>query len=192
LVERPQVHLVPPEPALSDGVVTLRPWVEQDVPALARAIDGDEEITSWLDMIPQPYTEADAAAYIGAACAQWRDGAHAAFAVTDAGDGELLGSVGLRVVDAADRIGEIGYWTAAAARGRGATTRAVRLVATWAIREHGFERVQLRADVLNVASCRVAEKAGFTREGVIRSAHWTPRQRRRFDWAMYSLLPGEL
>jgi len=53
-------------------------------------------------------------------------------------------------------------------------------------------RVQLRADVENEASRRVAERAGFRLEGVLRAAHWSPRQQRRLDWAMYSLLPGEL
>jgi RimJ/RimL family protein N-acetyltransferase len=52
--------------------------------------------------------------------------------------------------------------------------------------------VQLRAEVGNVPSRRVAEKAGFQLEGVLRSAHWSPRLERRVDWAMYSLLPGEI
>jgi RimJ/RimL family protein N-acetyltransferase len=56
----------------------------------------------------------------------------------------------------------------------------------------GAARVQLRADVENVASRRVAEKAGFRLEGVLRSAHANPRLGRRQDWAMYSLLPREL
>ena len=55
-----------------------------------------------------------------------------------------------------------------------------------------FPSVQLRADPENHASCRVAEKAGFTLEGVLRSAHWNARLGRRQDWALYSLLPGEL
>jgi RimJ/RimL family protein N-acetyltransferase len=69
-------------------------------------------------------------------------------------------------------------------------TRALRLVSAHAF-EQGAARVQLRADPENVASCRVAEKAGFTREGVLRSAHWNPRLGRRQDWAMFSLLPSE-
>jgi RimJ/RimL family protein N-acetyltransferase len=38
----------------------------------------------------------------------------------------------------------------------------------------------------------VAEKAGFTREGVLRSAHFSERQARRVDWVMFSLLRSEL
>jgi RimJ/RimL family protein N-acetyltransferase len=77
-------------------------------------------------------------------------------------------------------------------RGRGYTTRALVLVARWALAQDDVARVQLRADPENVASCRVAEKAGFRREGVLRSFHWNSRLGRRQDYAVYSLLPGEL
>ena len=50
----------------------------------------------------------------------------------------------------------------------------------------------MRADIENIPSRRVAEKAGYTFEGVLRSAHWNARIGRRQDWALYSLLPGEL
>jgi RimJ/RimL family protein N-acetyltransferase len=77
-------------------------------------------------------------------------------------------------------------------RGRGIASRAVRLAARWALEDCGVARLQLRADVRNEPSQRVAEKAGFTREGVLRSSRYSARQGRRVDFAMYSLLPGEL
>jgi RimJ/RimL family protein N-acetyltransferase len=112
------------------------------------------------------------------------------FAVTDAGSGRVLGSIGLRW-DTPDSAAEVGYWIRRDARGRGLMTRAVVLVSQHAF-DAGAARVFLRADPENAASCRVAEKAGFMREGVMRSAHWNPRLGRRQDWAFYSLLPGEL
>ncbi len=78
------------------------------------------------------------------------------------------------------------------ARGRGLTGRAVLLVSRWSFDELGCERLQLRADADNVASQRVAEKTGFTREGVLRSVHFNPRQQRRVDFVMFSLLPSEI
>jgi RimJ/RimL family protein N-acetyltransferase len=167
----------------SDGVVTLRPWERRDADTLVDALDGDPEIARWLDQVPQPYRRSDALAYIGGL-------GESAFAITDADTGEVLGSVGVRFNETGD-VGEIGYWVRASARGRGAMTRAVRLVSRWAFRQ-GAARLQLRADVANLASRRVAEKAGFQLEGVLRSAHWNSRLGRRQDWAMYSLLPGEL
>jgi RimJ/RimL family protein N-acetyltransferase len=51
--------------------------------------------------------------------------------------------------------------------------------------------VQLRADVRNTASLRVAEKAGFTREGTLRASGVNAREGRRVDYAVFSLLPEE-
>jgi RimJ/RimL family protein N-acetyltransferase len=182
-----------PDPPLSDGVVTLRPWGRQDVDDLIACLDGEDEIVLWLDAIPQPYREAEANAWIEHAAAAWRDATSAPFAVTDRTSGQLIGSVGVGWVgDEEQRVGEVGYWMRKELRGRGLTTRAVLLASRWALRELGCERLQLRADRDNVPSQRVAEKAGFTREGVLRSVHFNARRNRRVDFVMFSLLPGEL
>jgi RimJ/RimL family protein N-acetyltransferase len=168
----------------TDGVVALRPWRREDADEIVACIDGDPEIARWLDQVPQPYRRADALGYIGGL-------GENAFAIVDARNGRLLGSVGVRFSEDGD-VGELGYWMRAGARGRGATTRAVVLASRWAFARDGVARLQLRADVENAGSRRVAEKAGYTLEGVLRSAHWNARLGRRQDWAMYSLLPGEL
>jgi RimJ/RimL family protein N-acetyltransferase len=172
--------------------VTLRPWRPEDVPALVACLDGDEEISRWLDMIPQPYTETDARAWVEAATSFWREGTSAPFAVIDAETGNVVGSIGLRWIPEEQGVGEIGYWVRREARGRGLTARAASLIARWAFDELGCERLQLRADELNVPSLRVAEKAGFHREGVLRSVHFNARQNRRVNFVMYSMLPSEL
>ena len=182
-----------PDPPLSDGVVTLRPWREDDVDALVACLDGEQEIARWLDAIPQPYREAEARSWLEHSSSAWQEGTSAPFAVTDATTSELVGSVGFGWVGERDQqVGEIGYWMRREARGRGLTTRAVRLVSKWALTELGWERLQLRADEENLPSQRVAEKAGFTREGVLRSVHFNARQDRRVDFVMFSLLPAEL
>ena len=168
---------------VSDQMVTLRPWREDDAEAIVECIDGDPEISQWLDQVPQPYTLADARAYIAGLGEQ-------AFAVTEAASDRVLGSTGLRMDD--DGVGEIGYWIRADARGHGVAARALVLLSRMALAREDVERVQLRADVDNVPSRRVAEKAGFRLDGVLRSAHWNARLARRQDWALYSLLPGDL
>ena len=172
------------EQSLTDGTVTLRSWSEHDLEAIVECIDGDPEISRWLDQVPQPYTHADARAYIEGLDRE------ESFAVTDAASGRVLGAIGLGHPQ--DGVSEIGYWIRADARGRGLTTVALALLARAALAREDVERVQLRADIDNVPSRRVAEKVGFRLEGVLRSAHWNPRLGRRQDWAMYSLLPGEL
>ena len=120
------------------------------------------------------------------------EGTGASFAVADPADGRLLGSLGLRLADLPDGVAEAGYWVAREARGRGVATHALRLAARWILEQGEVERLQLRADALNVPSQRVAEKAGFTREGVLRSLHYNPRLGRRVDFVMFSLLRSEL
>ena len=180
-----------PDPPLTDGVVTLRRWEAEDVTTLVECIDGDEQMSRWMDAIPQPYLDAEARGWIEQASSYWHSGTSAPFAVTDAETGAVLGGVGFGWVGD-ERVGEVGYWLRSEARGRGLTGRAVALVSRWAFAELGCERLQLRADADNVASQRVAEKAGFTREGVLRSVHFNPREQRRVDFVMFSLLPEEL
>jgi len=163
--------------------VTLRPWRESDVPAIVEACQ-DPEIPRWTS-VPSPYTEQDARDFVahGVPGREYQ----LQLAIVDADSDELLGSIGLFTHD--EGIGEVGYWMAAAARGRGAATRAVRLVVAWGFESYGYERIQLHTLPGNRASERVAEKAGFTREGVLRS--YAVMKGRRTDITMFSLLPGE-
>ena len=79
---------------------------------------------------------------------------------------------------------------APSARGRGLATAALRLVSRWALRDLGVARVQLTTHLDNAASQRAAERAGFQREGVLRS--WEELRGRRVDLVMYSLVAADL
>jgi RimJ/RimL family protein N-acetyltransferase len=108
------------------------------------------------------------------------------FAVTC--DGVLVGAIGMSVN--ANATGHVGYWCAREARGRGYATRALRLVCRFGFEDLRLGRMELITDPDNHASQRVATKAGFQREGVLRS-HLLHRDGRRRDSIMFSLLPGE-
>jgi ribosomal-protein-alanine N-acetyltransferase len=180
----------PPEPPLTDGVVTLRPWGEEgDVEALVDACN-DRAIAEFLDIIPQPYTKSDALAYIAITGEGWASGTTSNFAILT--DGPPIGSIGARRLPEPEDGVEVGYWVAAKARGQGLCTRALRLVSRWLLEDHGVMRLQLRADDENAASKKVAENAGFIREGVLRSSRYNARLDRRVDFVMYSLLPADL
>jgi RimJ/RimL family protein N-acetyltransferase len=180
---------LPSEP-LADSAVTLRPWRPDDAAAIVAAMT-DAESAFWMHQVPQPYRERDAIAYVRAMEAAWRAGTGGALAVVEAGSDDAVGSIGFTVVDQELAIVEVGYWASPAVRGRGVTTRALQVLSQWLIDAVGAARVQIRADVHNAASLRVAEKAGFTREGVLRSSGYNHRAGRRIDYAIYSLLPGE-
>jgi RimJ/RimL family protein N-acetyltransferase len=168
---------------LQDGDIKLRPWTLDDVPAIVAACN-DAEIHHWIPAVPSPYTEEDARAFIqgevpGIGAQQ--------FAIAEAG--RVVGSIGMGVNNS--RTGHIGYWCASGARGRGVTTRALRILCKHGFEDLRLERLELITDPDNLASQRVAEKVGFQREGVLRS-HLTHPDGRRRDSVMFSLLPGEL
>lgn len=167
---------------MTDGVVELRPWREEDADAVFEACQ-DAELQHWLQAIPRPYTREHALAFV-------RDehglGPHQYAIVVE---GRVVGSIGMGVN--AYRTGRIGYWCSREARGRGLVTRALRLLSRHAFDELGLLRLELMTDPDNVASQRVAEKVGYRREGVLRSHLDHPDGRRR-DSVLFSLLPGEL
>ena len=169
---------------LRDGDVELRAWTMDDVPALVDACN-DPEIPHWIPAIPHPYTEDDARAFIRGEVAGI---GQQQVAITPRG--RLVGSIGLGGNESSHNA-SIGYWCPAEARGRGLTTRALRLLARHALEELGMQRLELMTDPDNHASQRVAEKVGFRREGVLRSHVLHPDGRRR-DSVLFSLLPGEL
>ena len=181
---------LPRPPVLTDGVVTLRGWTLDDAPACARACD-DPLTAQWLP-VPRPYALADAEGYIGGFIAtSWAEGTAAELAVTDAQTGELLGAVGLKLHQRAQGVGEVGYWTAPWARGRGVAGRGAALSARWGLEVLGLDRVELLADVENLRSQRAAERGGFVREGVLRQARHD-RDGVAHDMAVFSLVRADL
>jgi RimJ/RimL family protein N-acetyltransferase len=178
------VSLVPPDPPLSDGVIVLRPLDERDLPAIERAAS-DAEILKWFDL----HTRSPAD-YLAAKREAWAQATGASFAICDAtGPDTCLGQVFIER-DGEGR-GSVGYWLLEDGRGRGRATCAVRLIGSWALPEMRVGRLQLLTDPENIASQRVAERAGFTREGVLRAYNGRP-DGTRADAVVYSLLPQDL
>lgn len=180
----------PPYPPLSDDVVALRPWEPADIPAIAEAC-GEAEIARWLDLIPQPYTQDDARWYVEHCQQGWREGTNSNFAIVEVSTGRVVGSMGARHLEPEQGVTEVGYWVRTEARGRGYAARALRLLSDWLLEDLGMARVQLRADSENLASRRVAERAGYVEEGTLRSARFNARLGGRRDFVIYSRLPSD-
>ncbi len=104
--------------------------------------------------------------------------------IADAQSERLIGAVGLHNIDPVHRRCSAGYWVAAEARGRGAGQRALALLSEYAFAELGVQRIELWIEPGNAPSLRVAEEAGFTREGLLRSFMVVAGQRR--DMLMYA------
>jgi len=108
-------------------------------------------------------------------------------------EGAVAGDVSYRVVKhgggLANRVYEIGVTIAPAQRGKGFGTEAQRLLATYLFATYPIARVQATTDITNIGEQRALERAGFTREGVLRQAQF--RAGSWHDMVMYSKLRGE-
>jgi RimJ/RimL family protein N-acetyltransferase len=176
-----------PSPPLTDGDILLRVWEQRDVPAVAAACQ-DPEIPRWT-VVPHNYTERHARDFISGTAGDIAAGRELAMAIVDTHD-RVLGALGMSNFDWTHMTGEIGYWMAPEARRRGVGARATRMLAEWALTTLGLERLELLAHPGNEASQRLAERAGFTREGVMRK--YRRRHGVREDLVMYSLLAEDL
>ena len=145
----------------------------EDVPLIAAA-SHDPETRRRLD--DEPLTPDRERESIARAEEQWRSGSGAPFVIADAGDDRALGLVNLQFGEDAT----VAVSVFPEERGRGIASRAMRLAATWGLRELGLRRVVAEAAADNVASIRAIEKAGFRREGL------------RDDQVRFFLLPEDV
>ena len=152
--------------SLTDGTVTLRRFTLDDVGGVTRACQ-DPEIPRWTAGIPEPYEEHHARGWIILHDRFWNEEGRASFAFCDARTDELLGSMALGEVDFAAGSAVAGYWAAPWARKRGATSRALVLACRWGFDVLGLDEVSLMTLPGNVASERVAGKAGFVHVGMV-------------------------
>jgi RimJ/RimL family protein N-acetyltransferase len=180
------VTLQPPDPPLADDAIRLVPLApEHDEGLDAMSRDPDVRRFTYVPSEPPP---GFAASWRGRYDEGWRDGTRAGFAIESL-DGELLGFAGFVKLELEERQGEVGYIVSPAARGRGVAARMLGLLTVWAFDGLGLERIELRIDVVNAASERVAERAGYTREGVLRSVAF--KEGLRADIAIWSRLRSD-
>ena len=142
-----------------DAVVVLRALHIDDVPALVEGCS-DPQTRRYTARIPDPYTPEDARQFIALQPTLNAADGERHFAIADARNDLLLGVCGVHHVDRPARAAKCGYWVGPRHRGRGVARRALRLLVTWAIADHGLTSLSLEADVENVPSQRVAEAAG--------------------------------
>jgi len=155
-----------PQPTIAaGGGLRLRPWQAGDVQAFLAAYR-DPEIRRWHTRQPdsEQHVHEWFEQYRRDWAAEW--GGH--WAVTRGG--EVVGRIAVRGMNFDDGVADCAYWVVPAARGVGVASRALTAVSRWALDETGFHRLELDHSTGNLASCRVATKAGFLLEGTKRSA----------------------
>lgn len=178
---------------MSDGEVLTTPRLrlEPIVPEVAGELwtatrSSLRELRDWMWWADQANLESTRA-FAEETARQRDEGLNYQFVVRDAET--LSGAMGVEIHGAERWIGEVGYWIRTDRTGRGYATEAAGAIVDFAFAELGLARLELRAGVGNRASQRVAEKAGFRREGRLRRG--CAHGRMGYDCYLYGLLAGD-
>ncbi len=154
----------------ADARLTLRPPHPRDARALTDAVR--ESLPALRAFMPWAHGAVDIEAQydrlVVVQAEYWRS-SEFTYHLIDPADGRLLGCASLHGRQLNPRNLEIGYWVRSGAVGRGLATLAARCLVVVAFEHFGCDRVQIGANVANVASCRVIEKVGFVSEGLQRN-----------------------
>ncbi|HZJ08101.1 MAG TPA: GNAT family N-acetyltransferase, partial [Trueperaceae bacterium] len=177
----------------ADEDLYLGLFERDDAESLAALVAANaEQLRPWLPWVDDRGPEAQLAFITGRALP-----AIAGSAGFEAGiwsRGRLIGAAGVHSVDERSRSAMIGYWLAEPEQGKGIVTRVVRAIAERCFSERlfadgPFERLEIAADALNLRSRAVAERLGFTFEGVLRRQPFGAKG--YVDLAIYGVLRSE-
>ena len=148
------------------------------------------DLNEWLPWAHMDYTRDDAVAFVRDSIQAWREGKAFDFAIRGRENLDRhVGNISIWQTSRTGRIGEIGYWIRTDMNGKGYATEATQALMATGFDVLGLHKLTLRIAVGNIGSERVAEKLGFTREGVLREellirGNWV-------DHTLYSMLEGE-
>ena len=162
--------------------LSLKPLDDRHLPGMEEIVADPDALR--FTRIPEPAPPGFAATWLG----RYRGDERVGFAIEDE-RGDFLGLALAPDIDRDGREVELGYIVHPAARGRGVATQGLVLLTRWAFDELGALRAYLFIDSENAASLKVAQRAGYVREGRLRSVHL--KQGRRADSDVWSRLPSD-
>jgi ribosomal-protein-serine acetyltransferase len=149
--------------------VHIRRYQPNDVSDVFEAVrESLSELQLWMPWSHPAYSIHESRSWLQAQIAAFDQRTAFEFAIID-DDGRYLGACGLNQIDHANRRANLGYWVRTSATNRGVATRAVGVLRDWAFAYTDLIRLEIVIAVGNIASCRVAEKAGSVREGTLTS-----------------------
>jgi ribosomal-protein-serine acetyltransferase len=128
-----------------------------------------EYLRRWLPWVDATQSVDDSAAFIKSSLEQFASGK--GFAAGIWRDGKLSGVIGTHKLDLLNRSGEIGYWIAEPAQGKGIVTDACRAIVTHLFDDLDLNRVTIHCAVGNEKSAAIPQRLGFTEESLARGAH---------------------
>jgi ribosomal-protein-serine acetyltransferase len=176
---------------LTDGAITLRPYRVSDIEAVYSAVrESISELSVWMSWCHPDYSIEETKTWIESQPEKWEKGAEYNFAISYNTEPLYLGGCGLNVIDRGCGIANLGYWTRTSQTNKGIATAATLLLAQFAFDQLKLNRVELTIAVDNQASLRVADKAGATKEGILRNR--VVKNDAPSDAVVFSLIPQDL
>lgn len=167
--------------------IILRPWIKEDIPALAKAANHPEIAQNLRNAFPHPYKLEDAAWFINDCIT--KEGSNQILRAIEV-DGAVTGSVSVaRKEDVYEKSAELGYWLAKDYWNQGIATLAVKMICKEAFDTLDIIRIFAEPFAHNAGSRSVLKKAGFTCEGTMRNGVY--KNGCIYSYCMYSLLREE-
>ena len=157
-------------PALTTKRLRLRRFRSGDARPLSEAVgESLPELNRWLPWARGLYGLPQARIFIKSSNRSWRRGRAFDFSITMKDDPDrLAGGVGIWQTSRTQRSGEIGYWVRTDLTGNGVATEAAAALLILGFEQMNFHRILMRIGVGNHSSRRVAQKLGFSYEGIAR------------------------
>ena len=181
--------LVAPDPPLEEGPARLRFLEDRDIPVFARALT-DPGVFDLAYSGQLPADEDVVRDYVVAFREKAASGEGILLTIASAESDEMAGLAMLFAIKERNLDAEIGFWLGPWARGAGIGTTGVRLIARWAFRHMGLERVHANTAPTNAGARGLLERAGFSFDGTLRGAERTASGERR-DLVTYCLLSSD-
>jgi RimJ/RimL family protein N-acetyltransferase len=174
LPEKPNPILLDLPESFESPRLIIRAPREGDGKALNEAVlESRNELLPWMPWVAQIPTVNDSESNIRRARAEFLMKSDLRLLLFRKDNGELAGSSGLHRIDWEARKFEIGYWLRTSCCGKGYMAEAVEAIAGYAISVLQANRIEIRCDSSNIRSSNVAQRAGFTLEGILRKEKTT-------------------
>jgi ribosomal-protein-alanine N-acetyltransferase len=177
------------QPTLTNENVTLRPLREEDIDAIFQACQ-DPTISAFT-RVPSPYDREMAEEFVRGCDLSYRNHQGIVFAIevndSQTGNATFAGTIGLHGISLGDHCAEVGYWVEKSHRGSGLCTIATKTLLDFSLNIMEFRRIEGLADYNNIASQRVMERAGMTRDALLRNRVTKPNGD-QIDMVLFSIV----
>ena len=171
-----------------DASTELHLLTEDDAVSVFQLIESNRDyLREWLPWIDYTKSVEDERAFISNTRTQYENNQSFTYAIWY--QQQIAGIAGYNEIDWANRKTEIGYWLAAQQQGKGIMTRACRALIEYAFDDLKLHKVEIRCATMNIRSCAIPQRLGFTQEGIMRQVEWLYDH--FVDHKLYGLLESE-